>query len=299
MASRSRRQQANLPREIMEHIFEQLGPKNSNYHPMFCTKTLRSCLFVSRYYRDLALYRLFQFIRIDIRDRSSLPNLDLLLEILCPSSLRVQWMSVLPFIRHFMLGVGCHYNKVFELVEPRLLRLFSVLSGDQTHRLKRLALRFRACSTPQCCHFTKSFQAAVESLLKMPHLQSARIEGAGFLSPDFHRGTHIRQLDIFSYNPSSYSRNSDLIDEETRGNSKLRSLSTDTSFPLNVEMSKAESLLESLDHLSLRISDNPNGEHSYSKVADILRFSPSLTKLTLNYDELYSESVLVHACTTH
>jgi len=289
--SRQVRSLTDFPPEIMEYIFEQLGPENSSHQDVdLCTETLRSSLFVSRYYRAFALPRLFQSIRVHVQNKgseSSLPRLDLLLSILCPSSLHVQWMSILPFVRNFELTLWCPYDTDSE---PYLPRLLSILSGDQSHQLKSLDLSLQACRSLDCRHFTKAFQDAVVHLLKMPKVQSVKIAGAGFLSLDFLRSTHIRQLDVLSYDPQAYPY-SRSPDEEKRGNSRLRSLSTDSSFPFRVETPEAESLLEGLDHLSIDINDNC--EHIYAKVANILRFTTTLKTLTPSYGEHYGELDLV------
>ena len=183
----------------------------NNWDPK--TRAIRIWIYVRRHYGHPCSsqgttepLRFPVFSRVHVRNKgseSSLPRLDLLLSILCPSSLHVQWMSILPFIWHFELGVWCPYGNTD--LEPYLLRLLS-MSGDQTSQLRSVALSLQACHSLEFCQFTKAFQDAVVHLLKMPNVQSVKISGASFLSLDFLR-THIRQLDVNSYYPYPYSRN--------------------------------------------------------------------------------------------
>ena len=290
-----------MPPEIMENIFEQLATKTSSTYEPDVKKALLSCLFLSKYLRDFALYRLFQ----SMEANAYFPRLDLLLAIIHPSSL--EWMSVLPYIRNFVFVARCHSHarrRVVELVDPShsddLLPLLYALAGDKTRRLTSLVLRIYACRIPlphdQCPHFTKEFQAAVSNLLKRPSLQSVEIHGAGFLPSDFLKGTYFRQLSISTYDPYSYITGSDSdatpsFRPDAEQDFPLRSLTTDTSFPRSVRR-PAVHFLENLDHLHLEIGGDST--HMFKKVEDILQFSTSLKTLKLQYCELYGEVAILH-----
>src|SRR6266545_4337221 len=105
-------QLSEMPPEIMENIFEQLATKSLSAYEPDVKKALLSCLFLSKYLRDFALHRLFQ--SMEVIAWPSFSRLNLLLEIIDPSSL--EWMSVLPYIRHFVFRARCHSQ--VRVVEP-------------------------------------------------------------------------------------------------------------------------------------------------------------------------------------
>ena len=282
-----------LPPEIIDVIFYQLKLDNSRE----AKRALLSCLWVSKYFRDIASHYIFRSIRVNSNLNSSPHDLERLLEILAPSSSQAKWMSILPYIYQFSLSVSYYHRQLLmdmDLLFSCLRRLSAALSEDptRTRRLTTLVLRFNLNSLRRDgLDFTTELQGPVRSLLKMPHLESVEISGADFLSPDILHDTHFSELDISECSPRH------LHDSDAVGNFRLRSLVTDTTFPPKVKTPDMQRLLGRLDHLEILFKND--SEHTFRKAGDILRFAPASKTLTLVFLVLYCRSHLLHTHMTN
>lgn len=281
--------------EILDNILEQFAPKQEHlqYTPQI-RKTLSACLSVCRKVRHLAAERLF--LTLHVKCSFDPHCLDTLLQIIEPPSL--EWMSIRPFVRNFILSIGSSIPSVGSstvvqsFLSDRCVPLFhslAVSGGRYGSRITHFEFRAPPPDTPL---FNPAFEDAVLRFMKLPTLRSLEIQGR-FLTRDFLVGTHIRDVGISGHGIDLNHVSNDLYTEDVGADvvasaedglpdyPRLRRFRTDLIWPPGIPDRAVDFIFRELSCLRLEI----NISHVFTKAEDLIkRTFATLTTLVITYN---------------